>query len=81
MASDKDWEIYELTDGSRSQDEIAKATGVSQPTVLRAWNRWRRAGIVVEVEDVKGRCRHLAPLTDLGVQPPTTKKGSKSGGE
>jgi DNA-binding MarR family transcriptional regulator len=69
--------MYELTDGSRSQGEIAKLVGVAQPTVLHAWNRWRRIGVVVEVPHVKGRCRRLVSLRDLGLEVPAMPEHAK----
>ena len=70
FSSDRERLMYELTDGTRSQGEIAKLVGVTQPTVLHAWNRWRRIGVVVEVPGIKGRCRRLASLRDLGLDVP-----------
>ncbi len=70
FSSDRERLMYELTDGARSQGEIAKLVGVSQPTVLNAWNRWRRIGVVVEVSGMKGRCKRLASLRDLGLDVP-----------
>ncbi len=66
----RDWRIYDLTDGRHSQDEIAKIVGVSQPTVLRIWNKWKAVGIVTEGGEIKGRCKQLARLSDLGIEVP-----------
>ncbi len=79
LRENRDWLIYDLTDGCRSQDDIAKAVGVSQPTVLRAWNRWKKLGIVIEVPDITGRCKHLARLGDLGLEGPADEPPRKRG--
>ncbi len=62
--------IYEFTDGRSSQPDIAKRVGVSQPTVSNKWKAWRAFGIVYEVTDETGRCRHLASLRSLGMDVP-----------
>lgn len=54
---------YELTDGERSQSEIAAQVGIDQSTVSDLWARWRRLGLVRET---RRRPMHLARLTDLG---------------
>src|SRR3990172_8932618 len=62
LSSDADRRIYNLSDGERSQPEIARAAGVSQPTVSLKWKAWKNLGIVYEVPNGTGRCRHLASL-------------------
>ena len=77
FSSERERLMYQLTDGRRSQGEIARLVGVAQPTVLYAWNRWRRIGVVVEVPGVKGRCRRLASLRDLGLDVPPMPEHAK----
>ncbi len=60
--------IYEMTDGLNSQPEIAKHAGVSQPTVSLKWKAWRNLGIVYELPEEPGRCRHLANLRSVGLE-------------
>jgi len=67
LPSKTDRQIYELSDGSNSQPEIAKQVGVSQPTISNKWKFWRTLGIVYEVADEPGRCRHLASMRSLGL--------------
>src|SRR3990170_3448815 len=67
LLSETDRKIYALTDGSRSQPEIAKAAGVSQPTISNKWKAWRTLGIVYELPNEPGRCRHLASLESVGI--------------
>jgi CRP-like cAMP-binding protein len=57
---------YNASDG-RSQADVARTAGISQPTVSRLWSRWRRLGLV---RDVDGRSVQLAAPADLGVDPP-----------
>ena len=75
LANDTDKIIYELTDGTRSQPEIARAAGVSQPTISLKWKAWRTVGIVYEVLEGAGRCCHLADLRSVGIEPPVPRKG------
>ena len=67
LSSQTDRKIYALTDGGRSQPQIAKRANVSQPTVSLKWKAWRMLGIVYELPDEPGRCRHLAPLESVGL--------------
>jgi hypothetical protein len=66
LSTKADRQIYELSDG-RSQPEIAKQAGVSQPTVSLRWKNWRSLGVVYELPEQQGRCRHLASLHSLGL--------------
>jgi len=66
LSTGTDRQIYELSDG-RSQPEIAREAGVSQPTVSSRWKGWRSLGIVYELPEQQGRCRHLASLRSLGL--------------
>jgi hypothetical protein len=59
---------YELTDGERSQSEIASLVGIDQSTVSDFWARWRRLGLIREIGR---RPKHLVRLTDLGWTVPT----------
>lgn len=77
LANDTDKIIYELTDGTKSQPEIARAAGVSQPTISLKWKAWRTLGIVYELADEPGRCRHLADLRSVGIEPPARRKGEE----
>lgn len=54
---------YELTDGNRTQAEIAKVVGLDQTTVSDLWTKWRRLGLL---DDRSRRPRKLISLTDLG---------------
>lgn len=68
LRSDRDRLIFELTDGVRSTSEIAKAAKVSQPRISQLWNSWKPLGIVIEVLNARGRCRHICSLTELGIK-------------
>jgi hypothetical protein len=55
---------YEMCDGKKPGNEIARAVGTT-PQSFSNWNkRWRDLGIAYEVE---GRIRHLASLASLGL--------------
>ena len=68
LASRTDRQIYDLTDGTRSQPDIADRAKVSQPTVSNKWKTWRTLGIVYELADEPGRCKHLASLEAVGLK-------------
>ena len=51
--------------GSRTQVEVANTTKVSQPTVSGLWNKWRRLGLI---RDVDGKAVHLVRPSDLGLE-------------
>lgn len=73
LADDKHLMAYELTDGARTQSEVARSSGLSQPTVSGLWQKWRRTGLARELPG--GKIRHLARPSDFGVAPASTKKG------
>ena len=75
LTTEADWKVYDLSDGQRSQQEIAKAAGISQPNVSVKWKAWRPLGIVHELPDQQGRCRHLASLSSLGLATQHSKGG------
>jgi hypothetical protein len=65
LADDRHLLAYELSDGSRNQQQVADATGLSQPTISILWARWRRLGIA----RVQGKVvAHLARPSDLGME-------------
>lgn len=45
LSDDRHLLAYELSDGSRTQAQVAEATGLSQPTISNLWAKWRRLGI------------------------------------
>lgn len=65
LNDDKHLVAYELTDGTRSQTEVAAAAGLSQPTVSALWQRWRKVGIV---RMTGNRAAHLAKPSDMGME-------------
>lgn len=67
LSSESDRKIYQLTDGKKSQPQIAGRAKVSQPTISNKWKAWRLLGIIYELPDEPGRCRHLAPLEAVGL--------------
>jgi hypothetical protein len=55
---------YEATDGTRSQADVARVAGLSQPSVSGLWAKWRRLALVI---DIDGRPRHLVSPSDIGL--------------
>jgi hypothetical protein len=55
--------VYELTDGERTQTQIAAMVGIDQSTVSDLWSRWRRMGLLQETPK---RPKQLIRLSDLG---------------
>jgi hypothetical protein len=54
---------YNLCDGSRTQQEIAKATGLHQSNFSRASGRWVENGVAFWLGEGKDkRLRHLYPI-------------------
>jgi hypothetical protein len=68
LSSETDRHIYELTDGKKSQPQIAQRAKVSQPTISNKWKAWRTLGIVYELPGEPGRCRYLASLESVGLR-------------
>jgi hypothetical protein len=62
--------VYELSNGSRSQRDVARKAGVGAATVFRWWQDWLALGICVEAADKPGRACHLASLSRLGIELP-----------
>jgi hypothetical protein len=68
LDDEKHLRAFELTDGTRTQGQVATGSGLSQPTVSGLWQKWRRLGLARV--DPNGNVRHLARPTDLGVVVP-----------
>lgn len=65
LADDRHLLAYELSDGSRTQLQVAQASGLSQPTISALWARWRRVGIA----RLQGKTVvHLARPSDFGFE-------------
>lgn len=64
LSDDRHLLAYELSDGSRTQAQVAEATGLSQPTISNLWAKWRRLGIA----RAQGKTViHLARPSDFGM--------------
>jgi len=62
---------YQASDGSKTQAEIAKITGVSQMTISNYGKKWVRNGIAKAVVTTKGqRAIRLFSLEDFGIEVP-----------
>lgn len=64
LADDRHLRAFELTDGTRTQSEVAGAAGLSQSSVSGLWQRWRRLGLARERD---GRAVHLVDPADIGM--------------
>lgn len=69
LRNPKHFQAYELTDGTRTQGQVAQDAGVTQQTVSNLWTKWRRMGLVTERG---GRVCHLQRPSDVGLQEPTS---------
>jgi hypothetical protein len=76
IVDEKHLVAYELTDGTRTQRDVAEASGLSQPTISALWQKWRRTGLARELPG--GKVRHLARPSDFGIVA-TPKKARPSG--
>ena len=65
LADDRHLLAYDLTDGSRTQVEVAVAAGIAQSTVSSLWVKWRRMGLAREKG---GRAIHLVKAADIGLE-------------
>lgn len=65
LSDDRHLWAYELSDGSRTQSQVAQASGLSQPTISNLWTRWRRLGIA---RSHGKTVIHLARPSDLGME-------------
>jgi|SRR5579862_7312742 hypothetical protein len=57
--------LYQSLDGERTQGQLAKGLGTSQPTVSRLISLWARLGIVEETSP--GRYSRTFDLNALGI--------------
>lgn len=67
LTNDKDRRIYHLSDGTMSSREIAQQTGVTHTTVVRLWKTWAQKGLMEPCPSVRGRYRHVVPLSEVGL--------------
>ncbi len=68
LSTENDRTIYELTDGTRIQTEVAQEASVTSAAVSLKWKEWRRRGLLLETADRK-KPRHLASIQFLGGLP------------
>jgi hypothetical protein len=65
LSDDRHFAAYDLTDGTRTQRQIANETGLGQSTVSGLWVRWRRMGLAREKH---GTVAHLVKPSDVGLE-------------
>lgn len=56
---------YDMSDGTRTQRDVASDANVSQATISRWWNRWAARGL--GTVDDRGRFKHLTELASVGI--------------
>ena len=54
---------YSLTDGQRTQSEIAKLVSVTQPSVSNWWKKWNKLGVSVDSKTFFGRQQKVYDLS------------------
>ena len=65
VGREKQATAYNLCDGTRSQAEIAKESGLDPSNFRKAMNRWIETGVVIKVADGREqRPLHVYPLTE-----------------
>ena len=77
LITDQQRLAYELSDGDRSSTEVAKLSGVSQPTISGWWRHWRELGFVDPSPRYQGRVHRLCSLRMLGIPLPDMPNGNK----
>jgi hypothetical protein len=65
LQSDTERKAYDLTDGEKTQSQIAQAVGVTQATVSNWWKRWIQFGILANSNT--GRPRKLFDLSSAKI--------------
>jgi hypothetical protein len=66
---------FNLCDGTRSQSEIVKKTGIDQGNFSRTLQRWIDAGVVFRVSEEKATLLHVYPIE------PKAKRGGRATGK
>ena len=67
LADPKHLKAYDLTDGTRTQQQVATGAGLSQAAISGLWAKWRRLGIV---QDKAGKTVHIVKPSDYGLEVP-----------
>lgn len=61
-------QAYQLSDGVRTQVEIAKEVKVTQPTLSNWWRKWNQCGISLDSKLYAGRQQRVFDLTTYGIR-------------
>jgi hypothetical protein len=70
LSDPRHFSAFELSDGNRTQQQVAEAVGLGQPAVSGLWAKWRRQGIARVLAN--GRTAHIIRPSDYGLEPPRT---------
>jgi len=69
LDSSEKMRIFELTDGIKSQQEVASLTGVSRSTISYYWQKWYGLGILTTSNLRKGRMKKIVSLDEVAIAP------------
>ena len=67
--------VYELTDGIRSQRDIARLANVPERTISNWWHKWLQVGLIIRSPAPPSRVRKVFSLEDLGLSVSYLDKG------
>ena len=70
LDSEEKMVIFELTDGVKSQKEIASKVRVSRRSVSYYWQKWYGLGILIPSDKRKGRMKKIVSLSQVGITTP-----------
>jgi hypothetical protein len=78
-AGAKQVQAFNLADGTQSQQQIAKATGIDQGNLSKTFARWVQNGVAFWVGEGKdAKLLHIYPLPTNGADGPARpKRGAK----
>lgn len=66
----KQVDAFNLCDGSRSQAEVSKTTGIDQGNLSRTFDKWVESGIAFWIgEGAESRLMHIYPISKSSKKP------------
>lgn len=78
----KQVKAFNLCDGTRSQSEVARKTGVHQANLSRAMSRWIENGVAFWLgEGSEAKLLHIFPISSRGVVPSAGKRRTRQKGK
>ena len=67
LETDEERLAYDLSDGERTQAEIAQAVRVTQPSISNWWKRWNQMGITIDSRRFAKRQQKAFDLAAYGI--------------